>query len=71
TEGINALKKAIHYGPDTVKAYNNLGVAYINIGKYAEAVEVLNEAIRLKPDYLQARNNLAVAKSRLKEAESK
>ncbi|NCO68715.1 MAG: tetratricopeptide repeat protein [Nitrospirae bacterium] len=46
-------------------------LAYINIGKYAEAVEVLNEAIRLKPDYLQARNNLAVAKSRLKEAESK
>ena len=42
-------------------AYNNRGVAYRTIGKYAEAISDLSEAIRLVPDYGTAFNNRGVA----------
>jgi Flp pilus assembly protein TadD len=42
-------------------AYNNLGNAYCNLGRYREAVEAYRQAIKIKPDYAKAHNNLGNA----------
>ena len=47
--------------PDEPTVYNNLGIAQVAAGSYAEAVEQLSKAIKLAPDYCQAYHNLAVA----------
>ena len=40
---------------------NNLGVAYMNLGKWKQAIQALKEAVKLKPDYQGAHYNLGVA----------
>jgi len=42
-------------------AYNNLGLAYQNQGKTAEAIELFKKSIHIKPRYASAYNNLGVA----------
>jgi len=42
-------------------AYNQLGVAYGNLGRWQEEIEACKEAIRINPDYAKAYNNLGVA----------
>ena len=45
---------------DYVYAHNNLGLAYMNLGRMAEAEEQFREALRLKPEYPQAHLNLGL-----------
>ena len=47
--------------PDWPAAQNNLGVAYMNLGKWKQAIVALKEAVRFKPDYQGAHYNLGVA----------
>jgi len=44
--------------PLLLRAFNNLGTAYDNAGRYDEAVAELEKALRLNPDYIQALSNL-------------
>lgn len=40
------------------KAWNGLGYAYLDIGRYQQAMADFREALRIKPDYPEAWNNL-------------
>jgi len=42
-------------------AYGNLGVAYVNLNRYTEAMEALSQAIRIQPDYAEGHYNLGLA----------
>jgi tetratricopeptide (TPR) repeat protein len=42
-------------------AYNNLGNAYDDLGRRADAIDAYKQAIRIKPDYAQAHYNLGLA----------
>ena len=54
-------QKAININPDFAGAYNNMGVAYDEKGKYDIAIECFQKAINLKPDFAVAYNNMGVA----------
>ena len=56
-----AFQETIKLKPDWPAAQNNLGVAYMNLGKWKQAISPLKEAVRLKPDYQGAHYNLGVA----------
>ena len=47
-----------HPSPDDYLAHNGLGVALIQKGRVAEAVEQFRAALRLRPEYRMARANL-------------
>jgi tetratricopeptide (TPR) repeat protein len=38
-----------------------MGVAYIGLGKYQEAIDACKKAIEIKPDYHEAYHNMGVA----------
>jgi predicted Zn-dependent protease len=40
---------------------HDIGVAYLNLGRYQEAIKALKESLRLKPDYADAWQSLARA----------
>ena len=52
---------AIECNPGAWTAYNNLGVALQDAGRYGEAVDVLEQGLRIKPEYVEARYNLGNA----------
>ena len=58
---ITLFSHAIEVTQNNYIAYNNLGVAYGNLGRYQEAIEAYKQAIRIKPDYAEAHYNLGVA----------
>jgi Tfp pilus assembly protein PilF len=43
------------------KVYNDLAVAYYDMGLYDKAIELLQIAVRISPDFADAHNNLGVA----------
>ena len=45
--------------PESADAYNNLGIIYMQKGRYGEAEEILTHAVNLRPDFASAHNNLA------------
>lgn len=47
--------------PNDVKAYANLGTAFLSKGMMDEAIANLSKALSLDPDHAQAHNNLALA----------
>jgi len=47
--------------PTDVKAHNTLGLAYLNLDQYAEAIAPLREVVRARPADLLALNHLARA----------
>jgi tetratricopeptide (TPR) repeat protein len=51
--------------PNAPSLHNNLGNAYLELGRYQDAVETYKQAIRIKPDYADAHYNLGVAYGKL------
>lgn len=61
---ICSAQQAIKLKPDYADAYNNMGSAYNQIGKFDSAEIVLRKAIEFFPDYQLAKNNLLLAQKR-------
>ena len=56
-----AFAKAVELTPTYAEAWNGLGYALRNQGKYAESLKAYNEALRLRPDYPEALEYLGEA----------
>jgi tetratricopeptide (TPR) repeat protein len=52
---------AIEATQNNYVAYNNLGGAYIDIGRYQEAIKDCSQAIRIRPDFADAHGNRGAA----------
>jgi len=59
--GVKELKRTISIRPNYQKAYSNLGITYIGLGQYNEAIYVLKKAIEINPNYDKAFSNLGAA----------
>jgi tetratricopeptide (TPR) repeat protein len=57
-DAIEAAKMALMQDPGSADAFNNLAVAHLRLGAWAEATQSALAAIRLRPDHRLARNNL-------------
>jgi tetratricopeptide (TPR) repeat protein len=51
------------------EVYNNLGIAYREMGNIDESMEMFEKSLELKPDYHMARVNLALTYNQIKETE--
>ncbi len=58
---VAAFAKAVELKPTYAEAWNGLGYALRNQGKYAESLKAYNEALRLRPDYPEALEYLGEA----------
>ena len=56
-----AFAKAVEMKPAYPEAWNGLGYALRNQGKYPESIEAYDEALRLRPDYPEALEYLGEA----------
>lgn len=56
-----AFAKAVELKPTYAEAWNGLGYALRNQGKYAESLKAYNEALRLRPNYPEALEYLGEA----------
>jgi tetratricopeptide (TPR) repeat protein len=56
-------RRALAIGGETAEAYNNIGAAYCELGRWNDAIPALETALRLRPGFQLARNNLAWARS--------
>lgn len=57
-EPIAFYKRALQHAPHSLRAYNNLGVAYVNIGKNEEAIASFKKALEINPDDAKIYYNL-------------
>jgi tetratricopeptide (TPR) repeat protein len=57
--------RSIELNPRAMEPYYNLGIAYGNLGRWAESVEACKQAIRLRPGYAEAHLNLGFAYGKL------
>lgn len=60
-DAIPLYLKAIKTKPSFAEAHNNLGLAYIGIGRYDDAILECTKALKFDPTLVVAHNNLAVA----------
>lgn len=56
-----AFTRAVELRPTYAEAWNGLGYALRNDGKYAQSLEAYGEALRLRPDYPEALEYLGEA----------
>jgi Flp pilus assembly protein TadD len=56
-----SFQKAVDLKPDYAEAWNELGYALRNMGKYPESVKAYDEALRLKPRFPEALEYLGEA----------
>jgi Flp pilus assembly protein TadD len=63
-EAIEELKRAIGIFPEYIKAYNDLGVAYIKLDRIEEAIRALEKSAELDPGAFNPRLNLGIANVR-------
>jgi Flp pilus assembly protein TadD len=63
--GITLFSHAIKATRNNYVAYNNLGLAYNDIGRAAEAMEDFKQAIKIKPYYAEAHTNLGTVYTKL------
>jgi tetratricopeptide (TPR) repeat protein len=61
SEAVLDLTEAIRLKPDHAEAYNQRGLVYRRLEKYAEAIEDYTEAIRIVPDFRDAYVNRGTA----------
>ena len=62
---ISAYDQAIRLKPDYVGAYNNRGIAKVELGRHEDAIADYDQAIRLKPDLAETYSNRGNAKAAL------
>lgn len=65
---IRMSQRALATGGEIPEAYNNLGAAYCELGRWREAIAALEAALRLKPEFAIARNNLRWAQEEIQKA---
>jgi Flp pilus assembly protein TadD len=59
-EAVPAYERALQDYPDSDTVLNNLGYAYILLGRYDLALDTLNKAVAAEPDNAQANLNLGL-----------
>ena len=62
---VTLFSRALATTQNNYVAYNNLGLAYDDLGRSTEAMEDYTQAIRIKPDYAEAHTNLGIVYSKL------
>jgi len=63
-DSVTLFEHTVNVTTDNYLAHNNLGIGFVQQGKYDEAIEHYQEALRIKPEWAQARYNLGVARTR-------
>jgi Flp pilus assembly protein TadD len=58
---ITLFSHALEVTQNNYIAYNNIGLAYGNLGRVSQAIEDFSQAIKIKPDYSEAHYNLGLA----------
>jgi protein O-GlcNAc transferase len=59
-DALPALQKATEFLPDDAEAYNNLGIALRDIGRFDDSVACYQRALMIKSNFAEAYNNLGV-----------
>jgi tetratricopeptide (TPR) repeat protein len=60
---LETFKKGSETGPEASEAFNNLGVSFLYLKRYAEANDIFEHLILLDPRHASAYNNLGKAYS--------
>ena len=60
-KAVSEYQKAIGMDPQSVAAYNGIGVAYTMLEKYDEAVTAQQKALALQPDFAKAHAGIGLA----------
>ncbi len=55
------FQKASQLNPNNISAIDYMGVCYLNLKRYDEAIYTFQKVIQLKPDYVSAYNGLGLA----------
>nr|HNH83548.1 tetratricopeptide repeat protein [Acidobacteriota bacterium] len=63
---VQELQLAVTLNPTCAECFNNLGVALVQQGKSAEALQAFEQAVKLNPKYLGAVQNLERLRQQLK-----
>ncbi len=58
---VGAFKKAVELRPKYAEAWNGLGYAFRNQGRYQESLDAYDEALRLRPNFPEALEYLGEA----------
>ena len=58
---VTAFRRAVDLRPDFADAWNELGYALRNVGKYPESLEAYDVALRLRPNFPEALEYLGEA----------
>ena len=58
---LEEFKKAVHQDPKNPYFYKGLGLAYLQLGKYPDAITSLRKALDLNPYYVDVHNDLGTA----------
>jgi Flp pilus assembly protein TadD len=61
TLALDELKKAVKADPKNPYFYKALGLCYMQLRKYNDAIDALHTSIKLNPYYVDARNDLGTA----------
>jgi len=61
TEAVIAFRQALALRSDFADAWNELGYAFRNQGRYPESLDAYHEALRLRPDFPEALEYLGEA----------
>jgi tetratricopeptide (TPR) repeat protein len=60
-DSVTLFSRAVAITDGNWLALNNLGLSYVNLGQYQQAIGYYREALRIKPDNVRAWNNLGVS----------
>ena len=60
-KALGYLNQAIDTNQNDAKAYNDRGIAKMNLGQHQQAINDYNRAIKLDPNYAKAYNNRGIA----------
>lgn len=65
TDAFDEFKRVLELSKNYVRAHNNLGIIYAEMGQLNEAIAEFKEVLKRDPHNEKARNNLAVIKEEL------